>query len=262
MATTRPTVRCSFLAKLLAAFVVLAGGPTSPAADPIEEVGKTAAAWVKTRAETVRLEKQWEQDRVLLAATLEGLKDRVGRLQEKRGQLLAETADERKERAALEAKLAEAKDSLRLTEDRLQTLSGRVLRLRPRLPPRLADALALAYRSLESPEPSPGERMQLLITVLNRCAQFNQTISHGEEVLSLPGESAPKAVEVIYWGLSHGYALDRAAGKVWLGGPASEAWRWELLDGAAPAVGELLAISRDEADPSLVSVPARLKSAP
>jgi hypothetical protein len=198
----------------------------------------------------------------LLSATLNGLKERADRLQEKRDYLLSTTADERAEQAALSGKLTEAKEKLQVTETQLQILTGKILRLRTQLPPRLRDALEMSYRSLEGKEGSPGERMQIVMTVLNRCAQFNLSISHGEEVLPLPGESAPKSVDVIYWGLSHGYALDRAGNKAWLGRPAEEGWRWEALDAGAPAVAELIAIRRDEADPRLVVVPARLKGTP
>lgn len=247
------------------ALIVLVGvaiAGSAWAADPIQEVGKTAAEWVKTRAETVRIENAWKQDRALMASTLGGLKERADRLQDKRDHLFSTTAEERAEQASLTAKLAEAKDALQATETRLQSLTEKVLQMRPQLPPRLSEALEMSYRSLAGKEGSPGERTQLVMTVLNRCAQFNLSVSHGEEVLALPGESAPKSVDVIYWGLSHGYALDRAAGKAWLGSPGPQGWQWETLDGAAPAVTALLAIRRDEADPRLVMVPAKLKANP
>ena len=245
---------------LLLLTVCLAAVPAH-AADPIKEVGQTASEWVKTRAETVRLETAWTQNRVLLASTITGLKDRADRLQDKRDHLLSTTTEERAEQASLAAKLTESQASLHLTEARLTTLTEKVLRLRPQLPPRLSDALEMSYRSLAATEPSPGERMQLIMTVLNRCAQFNLSITQGDETLTLPGEPGPKSVDVIYWGLSHGYALDRTANKAWLGTPAATGWHWEPLADAAPAVTALFAIRRDEADPRLVQVPARLKAA-
>ncbi|WP_083270100.1 DUF3450 family protein [Lacunisphaera limnophila] len=231
------------------------------AADPIQEVGKTASEWVKTRAETVRLETAWTQDRAMLGSTLNALKERAERLQDRRDHLLAVTAEERAEQAALNAKLTTSRESLQATETRLIALTEKIVRLRPLLPPRLADALEMSYRSLANPAASPAERMQLVMTVLNRCAQFNHTLTHGEEVLTLEGEAGPKAVDVIYWGLGQGYALDRAAGKAWLGTPGTERWQWEPLPGAAPAVATLMAIRLDEADPQFVSIPARLKPA-
>ena len=242
------------------ALCVLITGPAI-AADPIQEVGKTASEWVNTRAETVRIETDWARNRSLLTGTIGGLKERAERLQEQRDHLLASTAEQRAEHADLTARLTQSRDHLKKTEAGLQVLTERVQRLRPQLPPRLADALDLSYRSLAGTEASPSERMQLAMTVLNRCAQFNLAITHGDETLTLPGEAGPKSVEVIYWGLSHGYVLDRAAGKAWLGTPVTGTWTWEPLDGAAAAVAELMAIRRDETDPSLVTVPARLKPA-
>lgn len=242
------------------ALCLLVSGPLI-AADPIEEVGKTASEWVTARAETVRIETDWARNRTLLTGTIGGLKERADRLQEQRDHLLASTAEQRAEQADLTARLTQARDNLKATEAGLQSLTARVLGLRPQLPPRLADALDLSYRSLAGNEASPSERMQLVMTVLNRCAQFNLSITHGDETLTLPGEAGAKSVEVIYWGLSHGYALDRAANRAWLGTPRAGTWTWEPLEGAAPAVAELMAIRRDEADPHLVTVPARLKPA-
>lgn len=252
--TPRPACGCRLIA------CVLVAGPLL-AADPIQEVGKTASEWVNTRAETVRIETDWARNRNLLTGTINGLKERAERLQEQRDQLLASTAEQRTEHADLTARLTQARDNLGKTETGLKTLTERVMRLRPQLPPRLAEALDLSYRSLAGNEASPSERMQLVVTVLNRCAQFNLSITHGDETLTLPGEPGPKSVEVIYWGLSHGYALDRAAGRAWLGTPATGTWTWEPLDGAVAAVTELMAIRRDETDPHLVTVPARLKPA-
>lgn len=250
----RPVVGLFLLTACLAAV-------TARAADPIKEVGQTASEWVKTRAETVRLENAWTQNRALLASTINGLKERADRLQDKRDHLLSTTTEARAEQAGLAAKLAESQASLQLTEVRLVALTDKVLRLRPQLPPRLSDALEMSYRSLAGKEASPGERVQLIMTVLNRCAQFNLSITQGDETLTLPGEPGPKSVDVIYWGLSHGYALDRTVGKAWLGTPGTAGWQWEPLADAGPAVTALLAIRRDEADPRLVSIPARLKAA-
>ena len=241
--------------------IVCPAAITARAADPIREVGQTATEWVKTRAETVRIETAWTQERVLLASTINGLKERAINLEDKRDHVLSTTAEGRAEQATLAAKLAASQEDLRLTETRLLALTDKVLRLRSQLPPRLSDALEMSYRTLAGNAASPGERMQQIMTVLNRCAQFNLTISEGDETLTLPGEPGPKSLDVIYWGLSHGYALDRAGQKAWLGTPGASGWQWEPVADAAPGVAALLAIRRDDADPQLVRVPARLKSA-
>jgi hypothetical protein len=90
---------------------MLVAGPLF-AADPIQEVGKTASEWVNTRAETVRIETDWARNRTLLTGTINGLKERAERLQEQRDHLLASTAEQRAEQADLTARLTQARDNL------------------------------------------------------------------------------------------------------------------------------------------------------
>jgi len=224
----------------------------------IAAVEKAAAEWVKVRAETVRIETEWENERGLLATMVDGLKERAELLEDRRDHLRAKTADERNELAALKEKREAGAAELAAAEERMKTFGAQLLALRSKLPPRLASALEFSFKSLESGELSPGERMQLTISVLNRCAQFNGAVNCGEEVLELQGEPGPKAVETIYWGLSHGYVLDRSTGKAWLGTPGAEGWTWVPAPDAAKAVERLIAIYNDQHDPELVAVPARL----
>jgi hypothetical protein len=227
--------------------------------DTIQTVEKSASEWVKTRAETVRLESEWASDQVLLKLTINALKERAQLLEERQEELKAKTAEERAELETLAAKRKIGADELDVAGQRLTSLTAELLRLRPTLPPRLSDALEMSFRSLAGTELGAGERMQLAMTVLNRCAQFNRTINHGAEVLTLDGESGAKSLEVIYWGLSHGYALDPTGGKAWYGSPGAERWEWEPRPDAAAQIAELIAIHSDKADPDFVTVPAHVK---
>ena len=229
--------------------------------DPIEAMGKNAGEWVKTRAETVRLQDEWSAQRGLLESTVHAVEERANSLEVRRDELKARTAQEREELATQEAKNQAMATGFQATEARLKSLDEKLLRLRPALPPRLAAALELPYRSLAGPALPLGERMQLTMTVLNRCVQFNRVVTHGEEVIKLPGESVERSLEVIYWGLSHGYALDRAAGRAWLGSPGPSGWQWEPRPDAAKSVATLLAIADDKEEPEFVTVPAQMQRA-
>jgi hypothetical protein len=67
---------------------------------------------------------------------------------------------------------------------------------------------------------------------------------------------------VIYWGLSHGYALDVVGGKAWYGSPGPQGWQWAACPGAAKQVAQLIAIYNDKAGPDFVAVPIRLGHVP
>ena len=228
------------------------------APDPVDTLQKASAEWVKTRTETVRLASEWSAQRELMESTVSALNQRAKNAEEKRDNLKAKTANDREELATIEAKNQISGEGLEKAEAHLKEMKDKLIRLRPSLPPRLSEALELPYRSLAGPELALGDRMQLTMTVLNRCLQFNRTVSQGEEVLTIDGEAGPKSLEVIYWGLSHGYALDRAAGKAWLGSPGPQGWRWESHPEAAKAVAGLIAVYNGKADPEFEAVPARL----
>jgi uncharacterized protein DUF3450 len=232
--------------------------PVHGAADPLSTVEKAAEDWVKTRAETVRLATEWASERPLLESTVAGLRDRAVQLEQKRDEVKAKSAKERTELDGLAAKNKIAADELQLGAARLQTLTQGLLQLRAQLPPRLSDALEMSFRSLARADLGPGERMQFAITILNRCAQFDRAVSCDEEVLNLPEAGGSKSYEVIYWGLSHGYAVDRAAQKAWAGVPGPAGWQWEARPTSAASLGALISVYHDQADPSFINVPARL----
>jgi hypothetical protein len=238
-------------------YLALLLGGRAPAAEtdsPLQAVEQSAHDWIKVRAETTRLETAWRTEQRLLESTVASLKDRATALEEKREQIKAQTADQRAELNGLHAKQRSEQEQLQLADGRLQKLGERLVQLRPSLPPRLSEALELPYRSLNGTD--AGERMQYALAVLNRCAQFNRTLSCGEEIVAVDG--AARSLEVIYWGLSHGYALDRSNGKVWLGSPAGGRWQWQPVDGVTKEVTRLIDIYRDKTDPALVMVPARV----
>lgn len=160
--------------------------------------------------------------------------------------------------AGLDATNKQGLAGLQATEDRVRQMSARLTKLRPSLPPRLSSALEMSYRSLAAPALPAAERMQLNMTIINRCTQFNRSITSEEEVVDVGGDGNARLMDVLYWGLSHGYALDRTSGSAWLGFPGPQGWRWESHPEAAQSVAKLIAIYHDKADPEFVAVPAKV----
>ena len=243
-------IRCFVLA------VLVVVPSLSPAADTLETVEKSAGDWVKLRVETARLESAWREERTLVESMVAALNERAVAAEEKRDLAKAKTAKEREELDGLRAKIEAEGNDVRTFEARLKDLTGKLVALRPALPQRLSEALEMSFRSLANPSLPPGERMQLAMNVLNRCTQFNRSITVGEDVLALDGTSPAKSLGVIYWGLSHGYAVDRATHKAWLGAPGNGGWRWEPKPEAFENVVQLIAIATDKADPDFLIVPA------
>jgi hypothetical protein len=250
---------CSIV--LMLAIAVAAGAAAEPSAPAIGAVQKAVSDWARVREETVRLETTWEQESQLLRSTLNAMQERARTLSDEKKGLVAKTASDRNALNTLATENAETQAALDAAVTRLKKACDELNSLRPMLPPRLSRALELPYRSLANPQLPLGERMQFVTTVLNRCAQFNNTITYDEEPLAIEGENQVRLLEVIYWGASHAYALDRTTEKAYFGAPGAGGWSWQPMADAAKPVAELVAIYREKSDPRFVEVPAQISHA-
>lgn len=230
--------------------------------DPLDSVEKSSAGWIELRAETVRLATMWQTDRALLESTVLALEERATAAEEERDLVRSQTAQDRDENASLQARVDTAAADQARFEAGLRALDQKLIQLRPSLPPRLSDALAVSFASLGGSDLSAGERLQLTVSVLNRCAQFSRMVTSGDEVLRLDTAGEGRMLQVIYWGVSHGYAVDRASRQAWYGSPGPAGWHWELRDDLVEPALKLMAIYSDERDPEFVSAPARLARGP
>lgn len=225
--------------------------------DPTTEVQTAVSAWAKVRAETVRLESDWEWQRTFMQSTLDALTERAGRQEAKRDELLAKTATERREIADLGERRQQMDAYAAQAAAHLEQLGGRLAALRSWLPPRLSAALELPYRSLASDELPLGERMQHTMAILNRCTLFNRSVSVGEEMVLADG-GTPKLMEVVYWGLARGYALDRAARSAYIGAPGEKGWVWTPAPELADSISRLIAVAKDAQEPDFVPAPVQV----
>lgn len=236
----------------------LCAADSTPSVDAVE---KAVTAWVNTRAETSKLVSAWAGEQPLAESTALALEQRAKLAEEKAEQLRAKTAEQRSELNALEGKNQAASDALASTEQDTRALQQQVISLRDQLPPRLRAALTLPYQSLAKTDLPAADRMQFALTIINRCLQFNHGVAYGEENLAIDG-AAPQIYEVIYWGLSRGYALDRKSGKAWVGAPSAQGWQWESTKAdVVPRIEGLIAAYNDKAEPALFDLPARVVNA-
>ena len=255
-----PSCRAAWLPRPGKLFLLLAGVllPTAFGADgdPVDTVEKSAAEWVKTRVETSRIQSEWQSQRELLESTVDALADRAQTLETNQHYLEAKTSKDREELASLDEANKKALVGFQTAEERVKAMSDRLVRLRRSLPPRLSAALEMAYRSLGGANLPVSERMQLNMTIINRLTQFNRSITSEMEVVNVGGDGNGRLLEVLYWGLSHGYAFDASSGKAWLGFPGPQGWQWEPHPESAGSVAKLIAIYKEKADPEYVAVPA------
>lgn len=250
----RPMVSRPNKSPLAAALLICGAAASACGAAPLDDVQKTVGDWVRVRAETARIEDDWTWQQTLMRSTLDALQERTRQLEGKRAELEARTAEERRDTADLMSRRQALKGAQEQAADHLRLLGKRLSLMRAWLPPRLSAALELPYRSLAEPDASAGERMRYAMVILDRCVQFNRLVSEGEEMITA-ANGEKRLMEVVYWGLSHGYALDRSRNEAYLGAPSESGWAWTALPGMAPQVARLINTSLDKAEPAFVILP-------
>jgi hypothetical protein len=244
-------------AVVAAAAVLYAGVAGGAPSNPVDTLAKLSLEWVTIRAETARIETEWASQRELLSSTVTVFEDRARDAEAQRDLLKARTAKDRADLEAQEIENRRLAGELGALENHLVEVRERLTVLRPRLPPKLSQALELPLLSLADPNLPAAERMAHTMTVLNRCVQFNRTITFGEEIVAAPGATSPKLMQTVYWGLSHGYAYDKAARQSWFGAPAADGWQWTACHESESAIRELIETFDEKAEPKYVPVPAR-----
>ncbi|WP_221032008.1 DUF3450 family protein [Actomonas aquatica] len=224
----------------------------------LNDVQKAATEWARLRSETTRLEKAWDSERDLLTASLAGLGVQADQLAGQRDTLAAQTESARTEIDALTATNRETAARIEEAGTRIDALSAQLIALRPALPPRLSAALELPYRSLASPDLTPAERMRHTMTILNQCNRFNQTFVLSEEILAVTPGGEERLLEVLYWGLAQGCALDRSGGEAFVGRAVDGIWSWQPAPDLVGELTDLIDIHQDKEAPAFVTIPAQI----
>ena len=249
----RLTVGALIFCSILGPLIVPASADT-----PLNDVQAAASQWAKLRAETSRLEKDWDSEKEILRASTTGLSGQADQLAAERDTLTAQTAAGRAEIEALTAANLTTAQRIEAAGQRISELARHLIALRPALPPRLSAALELPFRSLASPDLAPAERMRHTMAILNRCNQFNQTFVLSEEILPVTPGGEPRLLEVIYWGLAQGCALDRSGNEAFVGRAVNGVWTWEPHPDLTAEIAELIDIHQDKEAPVFVTIPAQI----
>ena len=163
---------------------------------------------------------------------------------------------------SLEQELATQNEARALLTRGLEKEEARIRMILDRLPEPLRERLApLQLRLGPGPDDQPvsvSERVQTVISMLSAIDQFNGTVTLTHH-LRTNEVGVEKDVEVLYWGLAMGYAVDRTGQQGWLSLPSPDGWNWQEAHDAAPRIRELIEIHKRKRSPGLVSLPAILQ---
>lgn len=249
------------LRSLFIALGISLAATSLPAVDAIHDTRQVLDQWVETRRITCKEKSDWRLEQSVLKDTQSLLKDALQRVDESVHALetSATAADEARTLLAAEKEALRAASAV--VEARIGALEIQIKQILTMFPEPLINTIQPLIRRLpEDPadtERSLGERVHNIVGILSQADTFNATITMTSESRAL---EAGKVVEVrtLYWGLAMAYYVDAGGMYAGIGFPGENGWEWLEMDGAGPAIQNLLKVYEGSPDIQFVDLPARM----
>ncbi len=231
------------------------------AAGSLQDTRNVLDKWVETRQITSKEASDWQLEESILKDTEVLLSDQLKRLNETLETLesSATAADEERTQLASEKETLTAASAV--VEATISELEVQMKQIIPTLPEPLINKIKPLIRRLpEDPantKLSLGERVQNIVGILSQADKFNTTVTATSESREI-AEGKVVEVRTLYWGLAMAYYVDTSGNYAGIGYPSAEGWEWPKIDGAGPAIQNLLNVYEGTEEIQFVEVPARI----
>ena len=230
--------------------------------ESVRDLEGLVAQWVELRSQIASEQQAWaEQKRHLERGT--------ALLRKEADELARDMAESRDVIAILDeqrTELQETRDELHQTlqalQPALESAEKALLKARNTLPASLGSGLMDAMARLpETPEQASlgtvARRMQLVMAIYTEMEKLQNNYHWVKEVINVGGGRRTE-VEILYVGLSCGFAVSADGGWAAIGRPGPEGWTWEPRPSLGPEVRKAIDVLNRRRTPELVSLPLRI----
>lgn len=196
--------------------------------DPVETKAKLTK-WVETRQLIAEEVNEWEVEKEFLTATRDLLQEQAKSLNEKIGELQANTTQADKVRSDLAVErgnLQRANEGLETQIASMETQIKELIKLFPEPLKKKLDKLIV--RIPEDPSKSSlsiGQRLITVLGILSQAEKFNSSPSIEKETRKVGNDEI--LVSTIYWGFAFAVFVDTNGKIAGVGHPGSDGWVWE-----------------------------------
>lgn len=224
--------------------------------------GRTALEqWVQTRQLISRTRSDWQSDKEMFEQNVKLYERELGSVAEQMSKVSTNSVQVDKERTEAEALKKSANESLERAREFAAQFEVKLKALAPRLPVPLQDILKpLLSRISTDPNTRSdvGERLQVIVGILNEVDKFNNAVSVFSEKRKNP-QGEEMAVETVYVGLGAAYFVNDAGDFAGMGAPGTNGWEWTTRPELASPVKDVLRIYRNERPARFIALPAVIR---
>jgi len=228
----------------------------------VNEVEASTDRWIGLESQIASAKTDWLAEKTLLENTVELLKAEEAALaaqleaNKKASGIYLGNRDRMRERVAqTRAALEGFAEPLNLIEKRLDSLlPGFPEPLQEKLQIHLNAAEAGAQDALAVPA-----RVQAMVAALTAIDRFGNTLTTDRVARPAP-DSGEVSVQVLYWGLACGFAIDPAHSRAWIIEPKPDGWSWQAKDVQYQQIALLFEqFNDDTVAPALIELPLALR---
>jgi hypothetical protein len=241
--------------------IVVAGPPV--AAGDFDRIDQRVREWLTLRREWNQVRADWKVQRELLEEELQVLRQQKAELEKA-------ATDQRAKLAGLESRFEAAAREKKVQETALAGLSAPLLaneaHLRSwqeKLPGFLNRHLATGFGKLPPADLVHGderkaERLQLVFGLYSQLEHLNSVVHLEREILS-EGSGSGQEMELIFFGISQGYALSLDGNSAAIGRMTDNGLHWTWRDDLAGSLMDVKAFYKKEKPAAFVSLPLQIE---
>lgn len=219
--------------------------------------------WIQLELERAKARNEWEESKFIYEQQIKTLEDEKRALQAEIESFEKLTESRSEEMRAITDALDEKRDFLREIEGMVPEIETRLLEAAAAFPPplrtELDSQLAGMAETAAGEDTALARRIQRILTVLTTAERFNNTLTLFPEIREVDGREVQ--VQVLYWGLAAGYAVQPELDLAWLVRPGAGGWQWTPANEHAVAIADLIAIYEKRKEPGIRMLPVNLEGA-
>jgi hypothetical protein len=214
---------------------------------------------IELRKAAQAAELRWETQQPALRREIEIREKHARKLERQLAAKKQALAANSKELIDLEAAVRKHRNALEALAASVATGDAVLRKLRPRLPPCLAEPLKPAFAELAasqhdaSPE-ALGRRLQQLFSLFAEIENFDNGVHVCRQVLA-PPTGGEREMDVLYLGLGAAYAVSSGGKTAAVGRPGPAGWEWQWDAAPAAAIQRAVALYRKERSAGFVDLP-------
>ena len=244
------------------AFSTAQSGLAQTTSKKIEDTRSVIEQWVKTRQLISQEEYGWRGEKELITYKIELLKTEIDALetQIEESEEMVTTAERKRDELKTEEDLLRAAskvvgNDVRKFEEWIQKLSNA---FPDPLKSRIGQFLNQIPKDPKNTKVSDGERMAIIIGVLNEVDKFNGGVTVVSELRDIDsGETVE--VKTIYLGLAQAYYVDGKQENAAIGKPGPDGWTWQPRNESARDIYMAIAMYENIVKPAtFVNLPVTI----